>query len=378
MWVDHSLAKGRLCALMVPLLLTACGGEPEAEAEPDLVRPVKTIVIGDASAAGTRNFPARIAAAQRADVAFRVPGTVQELAFQQGDRVEKGDTVARLDPKDYQIVVNDRTATLENAKANWDRAQDLIKQGYISKMDYDRLQAEFRIATAALETAQQDLTYTELPAPFAGMVALRHVEQFEEVQAKEPVYTLQNVGALEVRFDVPESIIRGIRGDTEAGERSSRVDVNASFVDLPGKTFPLTFKEIATRADASTQTFEATYVMDQVEDATILPGMTANVVVDFSRAVDEGMMYTVPVTSVVGDYKLDPRVWIVDEESMTVSPKPVKIGRLLRGSAEVLEGLQPGERIVTAGTPFLVEGMQVLLMPEIEQAEPRPEDLKFQ
>jgi len=149
-------------------------------------------------------------------------------------------------------------------------------------------------------------------------------------------------------------------------------------VDLPGKTFPLTFKEIATRADPSTQTFEATYVMEPVEGATILPGMTANVTVDFSRAVDEGMMFTVPVTSVVGDYKLDPRVWIVDEESMTVSPKPVKIGRLLSASAEVMEGLEPGERIVTAGTPFLVEGMQVLLMPEIEQAEPRPEDLKYQ
>ena len=85
-----------------------------------------------------------------------------------------------------------------------------------------------------------------------------------------------------------------------------------------------------------------------------------------------------PVSAVVGDYKLDPQVWTVDEASMTVSPQPVKVGRLLGDGIEVLEGLEPGARVVTAGTPFLVEGMQVRLMPELEQAEPRPEDLKYQ
>ncbi len=362
------------------LLLAACGGEPEVAEQPDPIRPVKTVLVGEAAAGGVRNFPARIAAAQRADVAFRVPGTVAELSVKQGDRVQQGDIVARLDPTDYQIVVNDRQATLENASNNWERAQQLINQGYISKMDYDRLEAEFKNASLALDTANQDLAYTELQAPFGGIVALRHVEAFEEVQAKEPIYSVEDVGALEVKFDVPESIIRGIRaGDEGAGAtRRSQVSVVASFDDLPGQEFPLRFKEIATRADAATQTFEATYIMDQITGSTILPGMTANVKMDFSKLIDQGLAYRVPITAVVGDYKLDPQVWTVDEDAMTVSPRTVKVGRLVGTDAEVLEGLEVGERVVTAGTPFLVDGMQVLLMPELEQAQPRLEDLEVQ
>ncbi len=376
---DYPHRKSCFGLLLLILLLTACGGEPEVVDQANPIRPVKTVLVGDATAGGIRSFPARIAAAQRAEVAFRLPGTVAELNYKQGDRVRQGDILARLDPTDYQIVVNDRQATLDNAKSNWDRAQQLIKQGYISKMDYDRLQAEFKNASLALDTANQDLAYTELHAPFSGMVALRHVEAFEEVQAKEPVYSLQDVGALEVRFDVPESIIRGIRASEQgARDRQPEVTVVASFDDLPGQEFPLRFKEIATKADPATQTFEATYIMDQVKASTILPGMTANVAVDFSKLIDQGMVFRVPVTAVVGDFKLDPQVWVVDEDAMTVSPKPVKVGRLVGTDAEVLEGLVAGERVVTAGTPFLVDGMQVVLMPELEQAEPRPDDLKYQ
>jgi multidrug efflux pump subunit AcrA (membrane-fusion protein) len=63
---------------------------------------------------------------------------------------------------------------------------------------------------------------------------------------------------------------------------------------------------------------------------------------------------------------------------MTVSARTVEVGRLLGEGIEVLGGLEPGVRVVTAGTPFLVEGMKVTLMPELEQAAPRPDDLKYQ
>ncbi|MCU7946131.1 MAG: efflux RND transporter periplasmic adaptor subunit, partial [Candidatus Thiodiazotropha sp. (ex Cardiolucina cf. quadrata)] len=75
---------------------------------------------------------------------------------------------------------------------------------------------------------------------------------------------------------------------------------------------------------------------------------------------------------------LDPKAWVIDEQSMTVKSRSVKVGRLLGNKIEVLEGLEPGERIVTAGAPFVVENMQIKLMPDQEQAEPRTEDLNYQ
>jgi RND family efflux transporter MFP subunit len=368
-----------VCSLFTAWLLVACAEEPPPRVEA-VSRPVKTMVIADADAGGTRAFPARIAAAQRADLAFRVPGSVRELPIKEGDRVKEGDLVARLDPKDFQIVVEDRRATFDKAKKNFERGRELIGSGAISQVDFDRLEADFKNAQAALDAAMQDLAYTELRAPFDGMVARRLVERFEEVQAKQPIAVLQNVERLEVKFDVPESIIRGLRADSRAAETTApdRVRVFAKFADQPQREYPLVFKEISTKADPKTQTFEATYLMKQLEQGVVLPGMTATVTVDLSGFVDEGVAFTVPVSAVVGDYKLDPRVWTVDEASMTVSPRPVKVGRLVGDGVEVLDGLEPGARVVTAGTPFLVEGMQVTLMPELEQAEPRPEDLKYQ
>ncbi len=137
-------------------MLGGCAEEvpPQSEA---VARPVKTMVIAGADASGVRSFPARIAAAQRADLAFRIPGTVQDLPIKEGDRLKKDDLVARLDPADYQIVVDDRQATFDKAEKNYARGKRLVGSGAISQLDFDRLEAEFKNAQAALKAAQPEL-----------------------------------------------------------------------------------------------------------------------------------------------------------------------------------------------------------------------------
>ncbi len=204
------------------------------------------------------------------------------------------------------------------------------------------------------------------------MVAKRYIEQFEEVQAKQLVLDLQDVAQLQVKFDVPEGLIRALRGDkSDDPSVRDRIPVFAAFDDLPGKRFALTFREIATKADPKTQTFEVTYSMVRVPDVRILPGMTATVAVDLSRFSDAEAVFSVPVSAVVGDYKLDPQAWVVDPQTMTVQPRALKVGTMNGSGIQVLDGLAPGDRVVVAGTPFLAEGMKVTLLPESEQAEPR-------
>ena len=368
------------CSLLSILVLVGCTEKEPPPQVQDVPRPVKTMVIAGADAAGMRSFPARIAASARADLSFRIPGTVKELPVKEGDRLQEGDLVARLDSTDYQIVVDDKRATFKKTEKNFGRGKKLIKSGTISQADFDRLEAEFKNAQAALKKATQDVAYTELKAPFDGVIATREVDRFEEVQAKQKIVILQNIEMLEVKFDAPESIIRGIRAGEDEKGMSARdtIQVFASFEGQPETRYPLTFKEVSTKADAKTQTFELTYLMKEWKQGTILPGMTATVTLDLSGYIDSVKIFTVPVSAVVGDYKLDPQVWTVDEASMSVSPHPVKVGRLVGNGIEVLEGLEPGDRVVTAGTPFLVEGMRVTLLPELEQAEPRPEDLEYQ
>lgn len=369
----------RSLAILAPFfLLAACNAPPEP-AQREVARPVKTLLIGATESSGQRRFPARVAAGRTAELAFRVPGTLQELSVKEGEQVSAGQRIAGLDASDFQLKLEERQTTFENARKNYERGRELVGNGAISKVDFDRLEAEFKNAQTALDAARQELSYTELKAPFAGVVARRYVDNYEEVQAKQPVLALQDLSALEVKFDVPERVIRSLRSSQDGdGQARELVQVEAAFEGHPQKSYRLTFREVATRADPQTQTFEVTYGMPKPEDITVLPGMTANVMVQLPSGVvtDEGQngAVSVPVAALAGDPALQPRVWVVDEASMTVSSRPVQVGELSGREIEVLSGLHAGDRIAVAGAAYLAEGMPVTLMPETEQAEPRADE----
>jgi RND family efflux transporter MFP subunit len=360
--------------------LAACS-DKGVETAPPATRPVKTFVVDGGGANGMRTFPGRVDASQRAELSFRVPGRLQEILVKEGDMVDKGQILARLDAADYALVYEDRKATFDNSQANFKRGKELVAAGNISRMDYDRMEANFRSASAALSQAEKDLEYTVLKSPFRGRVAQRKVENFEEVQAKQTVFSLQNTSQLDIIIDVPESVVRMVRkiGDgnrtIESNENVQETHAYAVFEGHSDQRFPLKPKEIATKANEQTQTFRATFTMDSPDNFTVLPGMTTTVLLDLSHLIaEDGVVKRVPVRAVQGDSKLKPRVWLLDPETMLVSSRAVTIGRMTGDSVEVTAGLGGGEEIVAVGAPYLAEGMKVSRMAVTEQAVPRPED----
>ncbi len=365
-----------VCGLV---LLSACSEEVIEEATP--VRPVKIFTVEGIGSGTLRRFPGTVDASQRAEMAFRIPGRLQELLVKEGDLVEEGQVLARLDPTDLQIVVDDRQATFDNAQRNFTRAKELVADGNISKIDFDQMEANFRTTAAALKQARQNLDYAELRAPFSGRIARREVDNFEEVVAKQTVFSLQNIAVLDVRIDVPESLLRTFRGSATAGGtevRQGRDDPAttawAEFEGHPDSRFELEEREVATRADSQTQTFQVTYTMPTPQDFLVLPGMTATVTLDFSHLADVEQAKWVPVDAVQSDAALNSRVWVLDARSMTVSSRPVQIGRMAAGLIEVNSGLEGGEEIVSVGAHYLAEGMAVDRMIQTEQALPRADE----
>lgn len=368
-----------LSGLLLFSLLAGCGGA-EPVAPPPSTRPVKIFTVEGGRSDLVRTFPGRVDASRRAELAFRVPGQLQEILVREGDLVEAGEVLARLDPADYEVVLEDRQASYDNAKRNFDRGKELIEDGNISRIDYDRMEADFRSASAALSQARLNLEYTVLTSPFRGRIAQRRVENFEDVAASQTVFWLQNIDKLHVVIDLPESVMRSVRGSTRrdidhrSDETASSVRAFARFEGRSERQFPLTPVEIATQADPQTQTFRATLSMDAPTDFNVLPGMTATVVLDLSAVVDREGVKWVPVRAVQADSGLQPRVWILDSGPMTVSARPVTIGRMSGRMIEVREGLEGGEEIVAVGAPYLAEGMQVTRMALSEQAMPRADD----
>ncbi len=341
-------------ALMAVLILLSAGcGKEEVQEKKEIVRPVKLMTVKDSSEVLTHGFPGTIRAARRAELSFKVSGPLVALPVDEGQQVKKGDLIAQIDKRDFQIAVQEARANYREAEQQFRRYKELYAKKQVSKADFDRYRAARDVARAKLEDAQNALRDTTLKAPFDGVIAKRYVENFQKVQAKEPIASLQDISRIEVLVDVPELVMAALK-EHGAGR------VVARFDSIPGKEFPLKVKEYSTEADPATQTYQVVFVMDQPAEANILPGMTASVTAT-GRPDGAGQAWIlVPAIAVLDAPGDHPYVYVYDAGAGVVHMREVKIGRL-QGSSniQILDGLKPGEQIVVAGVTKLSDGMKI-------------------
>jgi RND family efflux transporter MFP subunit len=355
---NRSGASAPLPALLVGLALMApgCGEEPAPAPLPP--RPVKMIEVGG-GAAGTLEFPGEIRPARQADMAFEVPGKVVAFPAQEGERVEQGALLARLDPRDYQSELAKERAQLEKTKTDLERYRILYDKGVSPKADFERAQRNYEAALANFEQAQKAVEDTELRAPFDGVVARKLVEDFVNVQAKEAVLILQDDSSLEIRVSVPERDFARMTPGVPVEERNRRARPRVVVSALGDRSFPARITEISTTADPQTRTYQARFAFETPEDVNVLPGMTARVVVDVGGEAAAGAAISVPVQAVVAEPDGDPFVWVVDPATMQVSRAPVELGRMAGDRVVIEAGLEPGQTVATSGVNDLRDGAKV-------------------
>ena len=360
--MKHPLSSIALL-IVTSISLLGCSDKEVVISAPD-IRPVKTMVINnELGGAGVRNFPAVIDSVQSAKVSFRVSGRLQKIYIKEGDLVKKGDVLAELDPTDFQVSLDFRQATYDRTQADFKRGSELIEDGYISKAQYDKMKADFASAKSQLAQARNELDYTQLKASFSGVIGRRYIQNFEEVQAKQEIFSLNDISQLEVAINVPEGMVK------IAEDKKAEYKVYATFAGQTDKQFPLTVKEVAKKADPQTQTFAITLLMPQPDELRLLPGMTTNVSVELITEANENMVYLLPTTAVKGALDLSPIVFIVDPDTNTLQERSVKVADMLGDNIRVTEGVALGERVVVAGISFMRDGQKVTLLPDIEQAD---------
>jgi len=369
----RAVFRGLLCLCMSVLLLMMSCSRKEQEVEENVVRPVKMMTINARSNATERKYPGVVRAAQRADLSFQVSGTLKELPAEEGERVKAGQLVARLDPRDFENNLRNAQgqlaraqAALTGAQSEYDRIQRIRKQdpGATSesmvvtrRQTLNQAKADLESTQAAVAAAKDKLGYTSLQAPFAGVLSKRYVDNFQEVQAKQPIVSVDDISSLEILVEVPESVMATLKENS-----GKKFSIHAEFAAVPGKSYPLTVKEFATRADPTTQTFQIVFKMQRPEDgASILPGMTATVVGKQSaEEMGENEYAVIPAIAVFADNEGNANVWVVDQNNMTVAPRKVVTGNLTgQAGIQIKQGLQPGEMIAVSGVSQLRDGMKV-------------------
>ena len=347
----------RAAALVFGAIAVLACGDPPPVAEP-IVRPVKTVTIGEDTTANTREFSGKVEASQRADLGFEVAGTIVEFPVDESAQVKQGDLLARLDPRDYQARFDAEQAKVSQQRAEYQRSLKLFEAEVIAKQELERKLRAFEVAKSRLRTAQKALDDTRLLAPFDGVVARKLAEARESVQAKQPVLTFQNASVLEVVLDVPERTMAGARPGLTNEEITERTQPRVVVSAVDGRSFPARFVEYSTTADPVSGTYSVTVAFDRPDDVNILPGMTAKVIVRAARA-GSGAERSIPASAVIADTSGETVVWIGDPESMAVSRVTVKLGGLRGGSVTIASGLEDGQIVAVSGVHQLRPGMIV-------------------
>ncbi len=347
------LLQPRLLFFSALLLLISCS-EPAEKSAPNIVRPVKLHTVETGNSTRLLKFPAVIEAEKSSELTFQVGGQITSVRVLEAQPVKKGVIIATVEERDYQNTVTQAQVEYQNAENEYQRARRLYEQDAISRSILEQRDAARKVAQAALDTAQKTRSDTVLRAPFDGAISRVLVEQYQNIQAKELIAIIQSDGVQAI-VNVPADLVA----------LSKQFDSKGAYVILdaaPFKRIPAEFREASGLADATTQTFQATFSFEAPEELLVLPGMTASLNMDFDFASVSELLPTgisIPLSAIISENGQQ-FVWKVEPGSMTISKQAISAGQGMDGDlVTVVRGLSDGDVIVAAGGSFLSEGTQV-------------------
>jgi len=274
-----------------------------------------------------------------------VAGRVSAIGFQEGRPVSKGATLVKLDPAINEAEVLQAKANLTLAKAKYDRAIDLQKQGFISGQARDEAENNFKVMEAAIALADARLAKTEIRAPFSGIIGLRSISIGDYVKEGQDMVNLESIDPLKVDFRVPEIYLKQV----QVGQK-----LEVTLDALPGRKYEGTVFAINPLVDAAGR---AIVIRAQVRnaDTALRPGMFARVKL---LTKDERDALVLPEQALVPQGEEQYVFRVIDGKAQRTK---VELGQRRDGRVEVVKGVAPGETIVTAGQLKLRDGTPVTL-----------------
>lgn len=346
-----------LLLLLALTSLSACNSQTEADTTTAQAA-VRTARITQAipyQSAGVRNFPALVEASQKTDLAFRVAGQLEKLPIKAGKNIKKGDLLAQIDSTDYQNTLADRRAKLKLAQTQHQQTLTLRKKQYASQAEVDTTEAQLKAAQAALKQAQDNVQYTRLLAPFDGVVAQVMVENYQYVQPQQTLLQLHNPKQLDIRFDVPESLIKSLSRNEAYRELCGqvRIDNNAD------NSYQACYKKHDGIADKQTRTYPVWFSLESPAQTPVLPGMSVDILIDLHALAPDSPNngQLIPLEAIF-DAQDQQWVWKLDD-NMQIHKTAVEVAGIANGMVVISSGLNAGDAIIAAGVGHLHEGQTV-------------------
>lgn len=351
------------------IFLAGCKNE---DTRPESIRPVFYQVTGSSRSGDTLVSSGVVQAASEAKLSFKVGGEIGKVTVEMGDAVRRGSVLAQLDATDYQVQLERASASLKSAEAQlsaarsaYARIENLYVNDHVSLSDFEksRLQVEsaegmLKSARSQWELASNQLEYTVLRAPFDGVVTAVMAHENEMAGAGFPVVLISAARQLEVKTTVPEKMI---------GQVSRGAKVTVNFHAFPDLSFHGQISEVSPGISNASVYPVIVRLTDNIGE--LLPGMTGTVLIPLQNGPNVSGKIIVPVDAVGHDQAGD-FIFVASEgnegDVLFAQKRPVTLGRLIADGYEIRQGLEPGEKVITAGLSFLYDGRKVKLLNEEE------------
>tara|TARA_E500000305_G_scaffold77972_1_gene63602 strand:+ start:120 stop:1253 length:1134 start_codon:yes stop_codon:yes gene_type:complete len=306
-----------------------------------------------------------LVAIRGAELATEVPGTVEEIHFDNGAEVAAGAAILTLNSAPDRALLEELQAAADLARQELERARRLVEQRNISESELDQRVSLLQQARARVAAQQARIEQKTLRAPYAGRLGIRQYNVGDYVQAGDTVITLQALDSLFVNFSLPEQYSQQV----EAG-----MPVEALLEALDGRTFAGTVTAISPVVDPNTRNFALQATLPNPEEL-LRPGMFARLVLPIGIELER---VVVPQTAIAyrpyGD-----SVYVIQERdgALQLSQRFVTLGPVRGDMVAVEEGLDPGERVATSGLLKLDGGMPVKIdntSPPAAELDPLPDN----
>ena len=330
-------------------LISGCGtGEasvPDAEAiQAATPVPVETMLPFRSDIDATYAASASISSDADAPVTARVAGDVVEILVEEGDRIEAGQVLARLDGERPRLEMLAAKANLERAKKAYTRNTDLHERGLVSSSMFEGLKYDLESLKATYELKRLNYDYSNIRATISGVVSSRDIKPGENLAVGQVAFRITDTSELVAYLQIPQA---------ELAKFSAGHEATVEVASMPGYDFAATIVRISPTIDARNGTFRATAIIDNA-GGNLAPGMFGRFTIAYEKHTNAML---IPKNALLNEDN-ETTVYVVQNDE--VVRRPVEIGIEEDGRVEILDGLLDDDQVVVVGHSGLRDGSKVL------------------
>ncbi|WP_321330763.1 efflux RND transporter periplasmic adaptor subunit [uncultured Bacteroides sp.] len=329
--------------LMCAILLSSCKGQKDESGASGSVK-VKAVKVTATTMEDGKSYVGTVEASTLSSLSFQVMGNVNKVLISEGEKIQKGQLLATLDPVTLQSTYDAALSTLKQAQDAYNRMKTLHESGSLPEIKWVEVESKLQQAQSMEQIARKDKKDAGLYAPFSGVIAAKNLEPGMNVMPGIEVMQLAEINRVNIKIAVPEN---------EVSEIEKKQTAQITVAALGNKSFEGTVAEKGIIANPLSHTYEVKIELANAR-GELMPGMVCNVVL-----ADKANKPVIILPNNAIQLKADGErfVWLAKNGVATL--KTIQIGSLTKMGIVITEGLTEGDMVITEGSQKVSEGTKI-------------------